>query len=44
MHYRVFMRQVIGNAATPIPTHILMGFVDAILQSKMLGNRLGILT
>ena len=36
--------QVIGNAVTPTPIQIFIGFADAILQSKILANRLGILT
>ena len=36
--------QVIGNAVTPTPIQIFIGFADAILQSKILDNRLGILT
>ena len=44
LHYRFFTQQVIGNAVTPTPIQIFIGFVDAILRSKILGNRLGILT
>ena len=44
LHYRFFTQQVIGNAVTPTPTQIFIGFVDAILRSKILDNRLGILT
>ena len=44
LHYRFFTQQVIGNAVTPAPLKIFIGFVDATLQSKILGNRLGILT
>ena len=39
-----FTWQVIGNAVTPTPIQIFIGFVDAILRSKILDNRLGILT
>ena len=39
-----FMWQVIGNAVTPTPIQIFIGFADAILRSKILDNRLGILT
>ena len=44
LHYRFFTQQVIGNAVTPTPIQIFIGFVDSILRSKILGNRLGILT
>ena len=43
-HCRFFMWQVIGDAVTPTPIQIFIGFVDAIIRSKMLGNRLIILT
>ena len=43
-HCRFFMWQVIGDAVTPTPIQIFIGFVNAILRSKILGNRLGILT
>ena len=36
--------QVIGNAVTPTPKQIFIGFADVILRSKILDNRLGILT
>ena len=36
--------QFIGNAVTPMLIQIFIGFVDAIPRSKILGNRLGILT
>ena len=36
--------EVIGNAVTPTPIYILIGFADAVLQFKILGNKLGILT
>ena len=39
-----FTWQVIGNAVTPTPIQIFIGFADAILRSKILDNRLGILT
>ena len=39
-----FMCQVIGNAVTPTPIDIFVGFADAILRSKILDNRLDILT
>ena len=39
-----FTRQVIGNAVTPMPIQIFIGFADAILRSKIHDNRLGILT
>ena len=42
--YRFFTWQVIGNAVTPTPIQIFIGFADAILRSKILDNRLGILT
>ena len=32
------------NAVTPTPIQIFIGFVDTIRRSKILGNRLGILT
>ena len=41
--YRFFTWQVIGNVVTPMPIQIFIGFVDAILRSKILDNRLGIL-
>ena len=44
LHYRFFAQQVIRNAVTPTPMQIFIGFVDAILRSKILSNRLGILT
>ena len=44
LHCRFFTCLVIGNAVTPMPIQIFIGFVDAIFQSKILGNRLGILT
>ena len=44
LQYGFFTQQVIGNAVTPMPLQIFIGFVDAILLSKTLGNRLGILT
>ena len=37
-------KQVIGSAVTPTPMQIFIGFVDAILRSKILCNRLRILT
>ena len=43
LHYRFFTQQVIENAVTPTPIQIFIGFVDAILRSKILGNRLGVL-
>ena len=39
-----FTSQVIGNVVTPTPIQIFIGFADAILRSKILDNRLGILT
>ena len=39
-----FTWHVLGNAATPTPIQIFIGFADAILRSKILDNRLGILT
>ena len=39
-----FTWQVIGNAVTPTNIQIFTGFVDAILRSIILVNRLGILT
>ena len=39
-----FTWQVIGNAVTPTPIYMFIGFVDAILRSKILDNRLGFLT
>ena len=33
-----------GNAVTPTPIKIFIGFVDAILRFKILSNRLDILT
>ena len=39
-----FTWQVIENAVTPTPIQIFIGFADAILRSKILDNRLGILT
>ena len=42
-HYRFFTWQVTGNAVTPMPIQIFIGFVHAIPRSKILGNRLGIL-
>ena len=42
--YRFFTWQVIGNALTPTPIQMFIGFVDAILQSKLLDNRVGFLT
>ena len=39
-----FTLQVIGNAVTPTPIQIFIGFVDAILRSKIFDNKLGILT
>ena len=39
-----FMWQVIGNAVTPTPIQIFISFADAILRSKILDNRLGVLT
>ena len=44
LHYRFFTWQVIGNALTQTPIQIFIGFVDAMLQSKILSNRLSILT
>ena len=44
MLYCFFTWQVIGNAVTPTPIKTFIGFADAILQSKILDNRLGILT
>ena len=43
LHYRFFTRQVIENVVTPTPIQILIGFVDPILRSQILGKRLGIL-
>ena len=42
-HCHFLMWQVIGNAVTPTPIQIFIGFADAILRFKILGNRLGIL-
>ena len=39
-----FTWQVIGNSVTPTPTQKFIGFVDAILRSRILDNRLGFLT
>ena len=39
---RFFTSQFIGNVVTSTPIQIFIGFVDAILRSKILGNRLGI--
>ena len=39
-----FTQQVVGNAVTPTPIYIFINFVGAILRSKILDNRLGILT
>ena len=39
-----FTWQVIGNVVTPTPIQIFTGFADAILRSKILDNRLGMLT
>ena len=39
-----FTRQVIGNSVTPTPIQKFIGFIDAILRSKILENRLGFLT
>ena len=39
-----FTWQVIGNAVTPTPIQIFIGFEDSMLRSKLLDNRLGILT
>ena len=44
LHNRFFTWHVIGNALKPTPIQIFIGFVNAILRSKILGNRLGILT
>ena len=44
LHYYFFTWQVIGNAVTPKLIQIFIGVLDAILRSKILGNRLGILT
>ena len=44
MPYGFFTWQVIGSAVTPTPIKIFIGFADAILRSKILDNRLGILT
>ena len=44
MHYRFPTWQVTGIAVTPTPIYIFIGFADAILRSKILGNRLGVLT
>ena len=38
------MRQVIGNAVAATPMQIFTSIADAILRSKILDNRLGILT
>ena len=43
-HYRFFTWQVTGNAVTPTPIQTFISFVDAIPRSKILRNRLGILT
>ena len=43
-HGRFLTWQVIGNAVTPTPIQILIGFAYTILPFKILGNRLGILT
>ena len=43
--FKVFFTwQVIGNAVTPTPIEIFIGFADTILRSKILDNRLGTLT
>ena len=42
-HYLFFTWQVTGNAVTPMPIQIFIGFVHVIPRSKILGNRLGIL-
>ena len=42
--YRFFTWQVIGNSVTPTSIQKSTGFVDAILRSKILHNRLGFLT
>ena len=42
-HCRFFTWQVTGNAVTPMPIQIFIGFVHAIPRSKILGNRLRIL-
>ena len=47
MYYRYF--EVIAGYwnccnKTPTPTSICIGLADAVLQHKILGNRLGILT
>ena len=39
-----FTWQVIGNAVTPTLIQMFIGFVDAILRSKILDSRLGFLT
>ena len=39
-----FTWQVIGNVVTSTSMQLSIGFVDAILRSKIFGNRLGILT
>ena len=44
LHYRFFTWQVIKNTVTPKTIQILIVFVDTIIRSKILGNRLGILT
>ena len=44
LHYRFFTWQVIKNTVTPKTMQILIVFVDTIIRSKILGNRLGILT
>ena len=45
LFYRFFFTwQVIGNTVTPTPMQIFIGFADAIHRSKILDNRLGILT
>ena len=44
LHYHFFKWQVTESAATPTPIQIFIDFVDTILRSKILGNRLGILT
>ena len=39
-----FTQQVIENAVTPTAIQMFIGYVDAILRSKILDNRLGFLT
>ena len=39
-----FTWKIIGNAVTLAPIQMFIGFVDAILRSKILDNRLGFLT